>query len=178
MSLKKNIYRDFKIKYRDIRFKNKKINNNLVDYDETLKSVNLITLKGLKKRYLWYFMYIKFKYSGNNFFNIFINKIYKNSFFFYIHFIKVHKNIRKFSRGKSGKYRAVYKYVPIFKRLKTTLKIFFREVRIKKVNKYFDSLLSCLFNFVFKRNKSLINFIKNNTYKKLYKKYKYSILLK
>lgn len=67
-------------------------------------------------------------------------------FSFYIR--KVDKNIRKHSRGKSGKYTIMWKYVPVYKRLYVTIRWLLKDLKFQKANTFNDRLLRTLETFL------------------------------
>jgi len=67
-------------------------------------------------------------------------------FSFYIR--RVDKNIRKNTRGKSGKYLIIWKYVPEYKRIYISLRWFLKDLKFQKM-KGFKSKLQNLFTNLF-----------------------------
>ena len=53
----------------------------------------------------------------------------------------VDKNIKKYSRGKSGKYAFVWKYITPYKRLFLTMRLFAKELKFRKERKFFERFL-------------------------------------
>jgi len=64
-------------------------------------------------------------------------------FLYYI--CSVDKNVKKYSRGKSGKYAFIWKYVPPYKRLKAAMKLIAREVKFSPFRRLSDRI-SCTLN--------------------------------
>jgi len=64
-------------------------------------------------------------------------------FLYYI--CSVDKNVKKYSRGKSGKYAFIWKYVPPYKRLKAATKLIAREVKFSPFRRLSDRI-SCTLN--------------------------------
>ena len=81
------------------------------------------------------------------------------SFSFY--FLRIEKNIRKFSRGKSGKYKLKWFFVPPFKRLALLVHLISTEVRASSVIGLYRRFFITLENLFFK--------FTNLTYFKTYK---------
>lgn len=70
--------------------------------------------------------------SGHNMVDLLLAKIneFLPLFSFYIR--KVDKSIRKHSRGKSGKYTIIWKYIPTYKRLFVTMRWFLKDLKFQK----------------------------------------------
>lgn len=167
--------------------KNKSLNRD-DDYVFLSKVIGLIMKKGLKTRYkLILFSIVDnfnlnihdkfFKLNFIGLIDIFYNFIKKNLFIFFFNFHKINKNIRRYSRGRSGKYKVVFKYVPVFKRLKCTLKIFFRELTFHK-NNFKSRLEFIIVNSLTKPKKSFLFRLKKLTYYKIFTRFKNSLFIK
>ena len=78
-----------------------------------IRVINVINLK-LKTSKLYTNSLFYLSISTITFFQI----IYNFNIYFKFSFHLIDKNIRKFSRGKSGKYKIVFNYIPKFKRNK------------------------------------------------------------
>jgi hypothetical protein len=61
---------------------------------------------------------------------------------------KVDKSVRKNSRGKSGKYVIIWKYVPSYKRLYITLRWFIKDLKFQKSNTFKSRFLKILETFI------------------------------
>lgn len=61
---------------------------------------------------------------------------------------KVDKSVRKNSRGKSGKYVIIWKYVPSYKRLYTTLRWFIKDLKFQKLKTFKLRFLKILETFI------------------------------
>jgi len=90
--------------------------NFLKIYNDYLKEVPYLNLKHGHSLYFLKFMEIFFS----------LNVFFKYSFH------RINKKIRKFSRGRSGKYKVVYNFIPYLKREK------FKAKQFKKNMKYVD----------------------------------------
>ena len=96
-------------------------------------------------------------FNRNSFILKFLLLIKDIDLIFTFKFQKVDKKIRKYSRGKIGKYKCDFKYLPAYKRLNfifLTLKkdfIFFKKTFFKS---NFNQLL---FNFMFKKQSLIYN---------------------
>ncbi len=75
-------------------------------------------------------------------------------FSFYVY--KVDKQIYKNSRGKSGKYTFVWKYVPFYKRKFLIMHWLAKEIRISPGKTLQDRVNSILFNFIVNMNSTWI----------------------
>ena len=61
---------------------------------------------------------------------------------------RVNKGLRKNSRGKSGKYTVMWKYVPVYKRMYTTMRWFLKDLKFQKnssIESRFAQILEQLF---------------------------------
>ncbi len=76
--------------------------------------------------------------------NFLISILSKVSPIFSYFIYNVDKNIRKFSRGKSGKYTFVWKYVPTHKRLFLTMRWILKDIRFAQNKQFFDRLFKAL----------------------------------
>ena len=80
---------------------------------------------------------------------------------------KISKQIRKFSRGKSGKYSYIWKYLPVYKRKKYLWQLFFKTLALQSaqnVSKRFNDLLHSFFfqfsnNWFFKMRQFILNYV-------------------
>jgi hypothetical protein len=64
-----------------------------------------------------------------------------NSVFAYFIY-NVDKNIRKYSRGKSGKYAFVWKYIAPYKRVFLAMRLFAKELKFRGERQFFERFLS------------------------------------
>lgn len=87
-------------------------------------------------------------------------KLFKWPFtpFFTFSFFKVEKYIRKYSRGKSGKYKLKWFFIPPYKRLNFLIRIFSGEIRSSSIIGLYNRFFNNLDNFFFKPLD--LNFIK------------------
>lgn len=116
-----------------------------------------------------------FKYLVFN--NLFRNLL-KIKVFFKHSFHRIDKKIRKFSRGKSGKYTMKYNYVPAFKRVKNQMKSIKNEIKLAKGltydERFFEFFKTITYNyknsFMFKNKKFAYKYIHSNSYNKILKK--------
>jgi len=75
-------------------------------------------------------------------------------FSFYVR--KVDKSIRKNSRGKSGKYTIIWKYIPVYKRLYATLRWLLKELKFQKLKTLETRLVNMLQTFLVDPNSSFV----------------------
>jgi hypothetical protein len=57
---------------------------------------------------------------------------------------KVAKNVRKFSRGKAGRYVFVWRYVPRYKRTNVAMRLISKDIRFNKSRKLFERISKTL----------------------------------
>lgn len=109
-------------------------------------------LSNFEKNYVKKIYSFPFFYRNKNF-EIRSSFFFKNSFLklfntinpVFIYFIyNVDKNIRKYSRGKSGKYAFVWKYISPYKRLFLAMRLFAKELKFRGERKFFERFLSSL----------------------------------
>lgn len=62
------------------------------------------------------------------------------SYFIY----SVDKNVRKFSRGKSGKYTFIWKYIPFYKRIRLSMRWIAKDIKFDQNKKFFDRISNVL----------------------------------
>lgn len=83
----------------------------------------------------------------------FMRTFFELNVYFKYSFHSVSRKVRKFSRGKAGKYRCVYNYIPFFKREKYKTKQFKKNLKYmdgKTYNERLEKLVN-LYRFNFKR---------------------------
>jgi hypothetical protein len=87
-------------------------------------------------------------HSKSSFYFLFFESIkeYLPVFSFFVR--KVDKSVRKNSRGKSGKYVIIWKYVPSYKRLYTTLRWFIKDLKFQKAKTFKLRFLRILEGFI------------------------------
>ena len=89
---------------------------------------------------------------------LFSDSLFLNKFLFYklneflplfsFYIRKVDKSIRKHSRGKSGKYTIMWKYVPIYKRLYITTRWLLKDLKFQKSKTFNERLFKTLETFL------------------------------
>ena len=109
--------------------------------------------------------------------------IKKLNFLFSFYIYKVDKNIFKNSRGKSGKYTFIWKYVPLYKRSSLIFHWLAKEIRITNGKKLISRISTVLNNFinflsqtwVFKIKKFSLNYVYYNLRRSLAETYRTSL---
>ena len=80
----------------------------------------------------------------------------KNAPIFSFYIRKVDKSIRKNSRGKSGKYTIIWKYIPVYKRLYVTLRWLLKELKFQKLKTLETRMVHMLHTFLVDPNSSFV----------------------
>jgi hypothetical protein len=101
-------------------------------------------------------------------------KRYLPLFSFYIR--KVDKLKRKHSRGKSGKYSIVWKYVPQYRRLLTVIRWLTRDVKFQKPKTLFSRILQSIETLLFDRSNHLIFKFRNFVHHFVFQHHKKTLL--
>lgn len=91
-------------------------------------------------------------------------------FSFYIR--KVDKSIRKHSRGKSGKYTIMWKYVPVYKRLYVTTRWLLKDLKFQKSKTFNERLFKTLETFLTNSETSFVSKLKKFTHYFVFHNYK------
>lgn len=99
---------------------------------------------------------------------------YNPLFSFYIR--KVDKSIRKNSRGKSGKYTIIWKYVPLYKRLYVTMRWFLKDLKFQKLKTFDERLFKTLEVFFLSPNLSFISKLRKFTHFFVFQNHKKTLL--
>lgn len=95
-------------------------------------------------------------------------------FSFYIR--KVDKSIRKHSRGKSGKYTIMWKYVPIYKRLYITMRWLLKDLKFQKSKSFESRLIKTLDTFLLTPQLSFVCKLRRFTHFFVFQNYKKTLL--
>lgn len=106
-----------------------------------------------------------------------INNLAKLSPIFSFFIYSVDKNIRKFSRGKSGKYSFVWKYIAPYKRLQLGMRLFSKDVKFYPHKKYQDRLLNSFHLLINEHQKTNAWKIKNFSYNFVFKNFRKSLMV-
>lgn len=99
-----------------------------------------------------------------------INPIF--SFFIY----NVDKNIRKFSRGKSGKYTFLWKYIAPHKRHYLVMRLLAKDSKFYPHKKFLERILQTFLNLLFNVNESYVNRSKIFSHNYVFKNFKKTLL--
>jgi hypothetical protein len=99
---------------------------------------------------------------------------YAPLFSFYIR--KVDKSVRKNSRGKSGKYTIIWKYVPVYKRLYVNIRWLLRDLKFQKFKTFTERLTKVLETFLLTPHLSFVCKLRRFTHFFVFKNYKKSLL--
>ena len=126
------------------------------------------------------FIYPTTNYTVNQLFNLGVSKL-NLLFAFYIY--SVDKQIYKNSRGRSGKYTFVWKYIPVYKRNRLASHWVSKEVKITTGRTIFSRIKTVLSNFfnnlgrtwIWKIKKFSLNYVYYNLRKSLAENYKTSL---
>lgn len=99
---------------------------------------------------------------------------YAPLFSFYIR--KVDKSVRKNSRGKSGKYTVIWKYVPVYKRLYVNVRWLLRDLKFQKLKTFSERLTKVLEMFLLTPHLSFVCKLRRFTHTFVFRNYKKSLL--
>jgi hypothetical protein len=88
--------------------------------------------------------------------SLFFDNLQKHAPIFSFYIRKVDKSIRKNSRGKSGKYTIIWKYVPVYKRLYVLVRWFLRDLKFQKVKTFDTRFIKILETFLYTPNVSFL----------------------
>ena len=99
---------------------------------------------------------------------------YKPTFIFKVQ--KIDKSTRKHSRGKSGKYVILWKYVPFYKRLYTVLRWLIRDITFQKAHKFEIKFWQALNLVLSGSGNSLIIKFRNFNHNFVFKNFKKTLL--
>ncbi len=111
-------------------------------------------------------------------FNQLFENIFKTDIFFKFSFHRIDKKIRKFSRGKSGKYKIKFNYIPPFKRFRYILKSIKNEIKFSKGVFYEERFLNFFKTMTYNPQSSFIFRNKRFTYNYINRNMNNTVLLK
>jgi hypothetical protein len=94
------------------------------------------------------------------------------SFFIY----NVEKNVRKFSRNKSGKYLFIWKYIPAYKRFKVSLKLIAKRVKFYNYKTFEERVFNLLIDLHLNEKKNFLTKRKNFIYNYVFKNFKKTLM--
>ncbi len=106
-----------------------------------------------------------------------INKVNTVRPLFLFAVYKINKFIRKYSRGKSGKYTLIWKYIPMYKRQFVTLRWLIKDLKFNSQNVLEKRIVDVLKNFFFFPQHSYVNKSKAFIHNYIFKNYKKTLLL-
>lgn len=99
---------------------------------------------------------------------------YNPVFSFYVQ--KVDKSVRKYSRGKSGKYTLTWKYVPLYKRKYVAMRWFFKDVRFNRSKKFEERFFKSMNMLHYNSGKMFMDRCKKFNHIHVFQKHKRSLL--
>lgn len=119
-----------------------------------------------------------FKTIDTSFFlkNYFYNLLSKVSPVFSYFIYSVDKNIRKYSRGKSGKYTFIWKYIAPFKRIKLSMRWIVKDIKFLQHQKFSQRLIHSFENLLLNPEKSFAWKSKTFSHNYAFKNFKKSLL--
>jgi len=88
----------------------------------------------------------------------------------------VDKNIRKYTRGKSGKYVFVWKYIAPYKRKYLMFRWFLKEIKFDENRQLQERLKNMFFNLTFNITQTLAWRAKNYTYTFIFKNFRKTLM--
>lgn len=109
-------------------------------------------------------------------YNLVSEELYKYIPLFSFYIRKVDKMKRKHSRGKSGKYSIIWKYVPKYKRFITVLRWLVRDVRFQKSRTFSERLFRSLESLLFDKTSHLIYKLRNFVHFYVFQNYRKTLL--
>lgn len=145
-------------------FSNFKLYNTFFDLDNKLIFNHELSTKGKHINYSFFF---------KNFFKNFFLKI--NPIFAYFIY-KVDKNVRKYSRGKSGKYTFFWKYVPFYKRKFVTARWVVKDIKFYQSNKFSNRINGVLNELMFNEKETFPYKSKKYTYFYIFKNFRKTLM--
>ena len=109
--------------------------------------------------------------------NFFIsNFIRKNSSIYSIYIYRINKAIFKNTRGKSGKFMFVWKYIPVYKRLFIVISWLLRELSVINQRKLTLRLHKLLLNIINSPNNTWVSRIKHFSHNYVYNNYRKTLV--
>lgn len=132
-------------------FKNYRNLEKFDSFDKTKKHLTFYYMLASFEKNNFSKLYNLSSFARSKSFEIKSSLFFKNSFlkpFFDVNLVfayfiyNVDKNIKKYSRGKSGKYAFVWKYISPYKRLYLTMRLFAKELKFRKERQFHERFLS------------------------------------
>lgn len=118
--------------------------------------------------------FLKYKFIYNDklkLINFFLNIFNKINLIFLFSFHKIDKNLRKYSRKRSGKYKIVFQYLPYYKRFNFLIKLFKKDLKFLNFFKFNDKFFNSMKKLLFNKNKHFIWRIKYFTNSFIFKNF-------
>lgn len=188
----KILFTSFRIFFNSIKNYKLKINDNIFSwvkfftitnsfsfnsFSSNFKSSNMFLETSLNSNYSNNFNNIN-KSSDLSFFvkNFFYSLLSKVSPIFSYFIYSVDKNIRKYSRGKSGKYTFIWKYVAPYKRIKLSMRWIVKDIKFYQSQKFNDRLVKTFENLLINHEKSFAWKSKIFSHNYVFKNYKKSLM--
>lgn len=166
----KNLFKSFRFFFNTFKinnFKNSPNNVNWLFLYLTTNSLNFNFINNIYFNLNYFFkLPIFLNYSNNitdlektlnftfflkNYFYFLISKV-SPIFSYFIY--SVDKNIRKFSRGKSGKYTFIWKFIAPYKRIKLSTRLIIKDIKFYQSKHFEERLLKTFENLYFSPEKS------------------------
>lgn len=108
--------------------------------------------------------------------NLLFERLLKQAPLFSFYIRRVDKSIRKNSRGKSGKYTIIWKYVPVYKRLYVTSRWLLKDLKFQKFKTFNERLIKTLETFLLTPDLSFVCRLRRFTHTFVFQNYKKSLL--
>lgn len=108
--------------------------------------------------------------------NLLFDRLLKQAPLFSFYIRSVDKSIRKNSRGKSGKYTIIWKYVPVYKRLYITSRWLLKDLKFQKFKTFNERLIKTLEIFLLTPHLSFVARLREFTHTFVFQNYKKSLL--
>lgn len=156
------ITNNFVINNRQNTFLNQKLVN---EFNSPLSFENIFNLPSTKV--------IRSSFFLKNYFFFLLSKV-SPVFSYFIY--NVDKNIRKYSRGKSGKYAFVWKYIAPFRRFNLAMRWITKDVKFSFEKNFSDRLLTVFSNLVLSPTKSFAWRSKTFSHNYIFKNFRKSLM--
>ena len=120
---------------------------------------------------------LRVKFNHKSSFNyLLFETLAKNAPIFSFYIRKVDKSIRKNSRGKSGKYTIIWKYVPVYKRLYVTLRWLLKELKFHKLQTFEKRVIQMLHTLLVDPSSSFVMRLRRFVHGFVFYNYKTTLL--
>lgn len=108
--------------------------------------------------------------------NFLFEKLFKHAPLFSFYIRRVDKSVRKNSRGKSGKYTIIWKYVPVYKRLYVTTRWLLKDLKFQRLKTFTDRLIRILETFLMTPHLSFVWKLRKFTHHFVFRNFRTSLL--